>query len=231
MNPPRRRVLVIDDEPQLRKLLRVALEAEGDTVIEAATAREGIAAVAREKPDAVLLDLGLPDEDGHTALKRIREFSSVPVIVLTVRAGEDEKVAALDEGADDYVTKPFGMPELLARLRTALRHRLQESGADPVIRSDDLEIDLVQRRVRLAGEDVKLTPKEYDLLKLLAQAGGKVLTHRMVLERVWGPAHVADTQYLRVYVRQLREKLGDDPAAPRFILTEPGVGYRFITSG
>lgn len=228
MNAPKRRVLVVDDEPQLRKLLRVALEAEGDIVIEAATAREGIAAVAREKPDAVLLDLGLPDEDGHTALTRIREFSTVPVIVLSVRAGEDEKVAALDEGADDYVTKPFGMPELLARLRTALRHRLQESGAEPVIRSADLEVDLVQRRVRLAGEDVKLTPKEYDLLRLLAQAGGKVLTHRMVLERVWGPAHVADTQYLRVYVRQLREKLGDDPAAPRFILTEPGVGYRFI---
>jgi len=229
MNAPRRRVLVIDDEPQLRKLLRVALEAEGDIIFEAATAHEGIAAAAREKPDAVLLDLGLPDEDGHTVLKRIREFSSVPVIVLSVRAGEDEKVAALDEGADDYVSKPFGMPELLARLRTALRHRLQETGTEQVVRSGDLEIDLVLRRVRLAGEDVKLTPKEYELLKLLAQAGGKVLTHRMILERVWGPAHITDTQYLRVYVRQLREKLGDDPAAPRFILTESGIGYRFVT--
>jgi len=228
MNPPKRRVLVIDDEPQLRKLLRVALEAEGDAVIEAATARDGVAAVARSKPDAVLLDLGLPDEDGHVALREIREFSTVPVIVLSVRAGEDEKVAALDEGADDYVTKPFGMPELLARLRTALRHRLQEAGAEPIVRSGDLEIDLVQRHVRLAGADVHLTPKEYDLLKILALAGGKVLTHKMMLEKVWGPAHGEDTQYLRVYIRQLREKLGDDPAAARFILTEPGIGYRFV---
>ncbi len=231
MNPPKRRVLVIDDEPQLRKLLRVALEAEGDAVIEAATAQEGVGAVARSKPDAVLLDLGLPDEDGHVALRQIREFSTVPVIVLSVRAGEDEKVAALDEGADDYVTKPFGMPELLARLRTALRHRLQEAGAEPIMRSGDLEIDLVQRHVRLAGAEVRLTPKEYDLLKMLALAGGKVLTHRMMLEKVWGPAHGEDTQYLRVYIRQLREKLGDDPAAARFILTEPGIGYRFIVPG
>jgi two-component system KDP operon response regulator KdpE len=228
MNPPKRRVLVIDDEPQLRKLLRVALEAEGDAVIEAATAREGVAAVARSKPDAVLLDLGLPDEDGHVALRQIREFSTVPVIVLSVRAGEDEKVAALDEGADDYVTKPFGMPELLARLRTALRHRLKEAGAEPIVRSGDLEIDLVQRHVRLSGTEVHLTPKEYDLLKMLALAGGKVLTHKMMLEKVWGPAHGEDTQYLRVYIRQLREKLSDDPAAARFILTEPGIGYRFI---
>jgi two-component system KDP operon response regulator KdpE len=228
MSTGKRRILVVDDEPQLRKLLRVALEAEGDHVIEAADAREGVAAAARDRPDAVLLDLGLPDADGHEALRRIREFSDVPVIVLSVRAAEDEKVGALDEGADDYVTKPFGMPELLARLRTALRHRLRDNGIEPVVRSAELEIDLPRRQVRLAGSELHLTPKEYELLRLLALAGGKVLTHRMLLEKVWGKAHADDTQYLRVYVRQLRDKLGDDPAAPRYILTEPGVGYRFI---
>jgi two-component system KDP operon response regulator KdpE len=223
-----RRILIVDDEPQMRKLLRVALEAEGDRVFEAANAREGIAAAARDKPEAVILDLGLPDADGHEVLKRVREFSDVPILVLSVRAAEEEKVAALDAGADDYVTKPFGMPELLARLRTALRHRQRASGVEPVLRSGALEIDFALRRVRTNGEEVRLTPKQYDLLKLLAQAGGRVLTHRMILERIWGPAHVDDTQYLRVYVRQLREKLGDDPASPRYILTEPGVGYRFI---
>lgn len=226
-----RRILIVDDEPQLRKLLRVALEAEGDRVFEVATAREGIAAAARDKPDAMILDLGLPDADGHEVLKRVREFSDVPILVLSVRSAEDEKVAALDAGADDYVTKPFGMPEVLARLRTALRHRRQTDGMEPVLRAGELEIDFAQRRVRIGGEDVRLTPKEYELLKSLAQAGGRVLTHRMILEKIWGPAHVSDTQYLRVYVRQLRDKLGDDPSNPRYILTEPGVGYRFIVGG
>jgi two-component system, OmpR family, KDP operon response regulator KdpE len=226
-----RRILIVDDEPQMRKLLRVALEAEGDRVFEAANAREGIAAAARDKPEAVILDLGLPDADGHEVLKRVREFSDVPILVLSVRAAEEEKVAALDAGADDYVTKPFGMPELLARLRTALRRRHQAGSVEPILRSGALEIDFVQRRVRTNGDEVRLTPKQYDLLKMLAQAGGRVLTHRMILEKIWGPAHVDDTQYLRVYVRQLREKLGDDPASPRYILTEPGVGYRFIVGG
>lgn len=228
MTQTKRRILIVDDEPQLRKLLRVALEAEGDQIFEAATALEGVAAAARDKPDAMILDLGLPDADGHEVLKRVREFSDVPILVLSVRAAEEEKVAALDSGADDYVTKPFGMPELLARLRTALRHRQQASGVEPVLRSGALEIDFALRRVRTDGEEVRLTPKEYELLKLLAQAGGRVLTHRMILEKIWGPAHAEDTQYLRVYVRQLRDKLDDDPASPRYILTEPGVGYRFI---
>lgn len=230
MTQAKRRILIVDDEPQLRKLLRVALEAEGDQILEAATAREGVAAAARDKPDAVVLDLGLPDADGHEVLKRVREFSDVPILVLSVRTAEDEKVAALDEGADDYVTKPFGMPELLARLRTALRHRQQASGVEPILRSGTLEIDFAQRRVKANGEEIRLTPKEYEFLKLLAQAGGRVLTHRMILEEIWGPAHIDDTQYLRVYVRQLRDKLGDDPANPRYILTEPGVGYRFIVA-
>ncbi|MBL8699360.1 MAG: response regulator [Alphaproteobacteria bacterium] len=228
MSSGRRRILVIDDEPQLRRLLRVALEAEGDQVLEAATAREGIAAVAHDRPDAVLLDLGLPDVDGHAVLRRIREFSAVPVVVLSVRAAEDQKVAALDAGADDYVTKPFGIPELLARLRAALRHRWQGEAGEPVIRQGDLVIDLPRRVVTLDGVEVKMSPKEYELLRLLATSRGKVLTHRMLLEAVWGPAHVADTQYLRVYVGQLRDKLRDDPAEPRFIATEPGVGYRFL---
>ena len=224
----RRRILIVDDEPQIRRLLRVALEADGNEVVEAMTGRDAVAAVARERPEAVILDLGLPDEDGHAVLRRVREFSAVPVIVLSGREAEGEKVAALDEGADDYVTKPFGIPELLARLRAALRHRVQQDGAEPVVHTGDLEIDLVLRRVRVAELEIKLSPREFDLLRALALGAGKVLTHRMLLERVWGPAHINDTQYLRVYIGQIRDKLGDDPSQPRYILTEAGVGYRLI---
>lgn len=224
----KRRILVVDDEPQIRRLLRVALEAEGNEVVEAATGRDAVAAVARERPEAVILDLGLPDEDGHSVLRRLRGFSDVPVIVLSGREAEGEKVAALDEGADDYVIKPFSIPELMARLRAALRHRVQQDGAEPIVRTGDLEIDFVLRRVRVGGDEVKLSPREFELLRALALSAGRVLTHRMLLERVWGVAHVHDTQYLRVYIGQIRDKLNDDPSQPRYIQTEAGVGYRLI---
>lgn len=228
MPSTKRRVLIVDDEPQIRKLLRISLEALGDIAIEAEDATRGIAAVAREAPDIVLLDLGLPDLDGKDALRRIREFSDVPILILTARDAETEKVEALDAGADDYVTKPFSVPELQARMRTALRHRVLRDGNTPIIRTGALEIDMVQRRVRLDGGEIHLTPKEYDILCALAQANGRVLTHKMLLERIWGPAQANEIQYLRVYIRQLREKLREDPAAPRYIQTELGVGYRFL---
>lgn len=224
----KRRVLIVDDEPQIRKLLRISLEAHGDIAIEAEDAKRGIAAVAGEAPDIVLLDLGLPDLDGKDALRRIRQFSDVPILILTARDAETEKVEALDAGADDYVTKPFSVPELQARMRAALRHRVLREGNAPVIRTGALEIDVVLRRVCLEGAELHLTPKEYDILCTLAQADGRVLTHKMLLERIWGPAQTNEIQYLRVYIRQLREKLNDDPAAPRYIQTELGVGYRFL---
>jgi two-component system KDP operon response regulator KdpE len=178
------------------------------------------------KPDVVILDLGLPDLDGVEVIKRLREWSKAPVVVLSARGDENAKVAALDQGADDYVTKPFGMNELLARLRAALRHRLQEQGAEPVFEQNGLKVDLARRQVTRAGREVKLSPREYDLLRQLVIHAGKVLTHQHLLREVWGPAHAHDTQYLRVYVGQLRQKLEADPTHPHFILTEPGVGYR-----
>jgi two-component system, OmpR family, KDP operon response regulator KdpE len=223
----RNRVLVVDDERPIRRLLHTSLSAEGYEVIEAETGAQALASAAREKPDIVLLDLGLPDQDGLDVLRQIREWSKVPVIVVTVRSTETEKVAALDSGADDYVTKPFGMAELSARLRTALRHGTQAEIGAPVFVSGSLSVDLVKRRVTVAGEEIKLSPKEYDLLRLFIRNAGRVLTHQLILKEVWGPAHTRDTQYLRVYVGQLRQKLHDDPAAPRLIVTEPGVGYRF----
>jgi two-component system KDP operon response regulator KdpE len=222
-------VLVIDDEVQIRRLLRVTLEANGYRVLDAATGSDGIVEAAQRKPDAVVLDLGLPDLDGLTVLKRLREWSRVPVLVLTVRDADDEKVAALDSGADDYVTKPFSTAELLARLRVALRHA-QPQPENAVFRSGDLEVDLSSRRIAVRGKEVKLTPTEYSFLRLLVRNAGRVVTQRQILTEVWGPNAVEQTHYLRVYAAHLREKLEADPARPELILTEPGVGYRLTAS-
>jgi len=226
MTAHRPRILVVDDEAQIHRFLGPALDAAGYEPVRADTASEGLREIARKPPDAVVLDLGLPDMDGRDALARARAFYDGPVIILSARDRETEKIDALDAGADDYVEKPFGVGELLARLRVALRHRLRRDGAEPVVKAGDLEIDLVQRRITRAGEAVRLSPKEYDLLAQLAEGGGKVATHRQLLTAVWGPAHEHDVQYLRVFVGQLRQKLEADPAAPALILTEPGVGYR-----
>jgi two-component system, OmpR family, KDP operon response regulator KdpE len=220
------RILAVDDEAAIRRFLRSGLGAQGYEVLEAETGEAAVAAAVSERPDLVVLDLGLPDIDGLEVLRRIRSTSPVPVIVLSVRSDERGKVEALDLGADDYVTKPFGMEELTARVRTALRHRLQEQGAAPVFRTGDLTVDLVRRLVAVRGAEVKLSAKEYDLLRLLVMHAGKVLTHQFLLRELWGRNTVEDVQYLRVYVRTLRQKLGEDPARPRFILTETGVGYR-----
>jgi two-component system KDP operon response regulator KdpE len=219
-------ILVIDDEPQIRRFLRTSLAAEGYRVSEAANGRDGLTAVASIKPDLVVLDLGLPDMDGLELLSEIRRHSLVPVVVLSIRNDDGGKVRALDLGADDFVTKPFGVEELVARLRAALRHRLQREGAAPIFRAGDLAVDLVRRSVTRAGAEIKLSAREYDLLRLLVLHAGKVLTHGFILREVWGPAHGQDVQYLRVYVRHLREKLEADPARPDHILTELGVGYR-----
>lgn len=223
------RILVVDDEPQIRRFLKPSLSAQGYDVIEAASGAEALALAAAEKPDVVILDLGLPDQDGIEVIRALRAWSEMPVLVLSVRNREADKVAALDAGADDYVEKPFAMGELLARLRAALRHRLRQGGEVPVFRKGDVTVDLVRREVTLRGEPVKLSPKEYDLLRLLVAHAGKVITQRQILQTVWGPAHVEDTQYLRVYVGQLRQKLGDDATAPALIATEPGVGYRLLS--
>jgi len=222
----RPRILVVDDEAAIRRFLKAGLGAEGYELVEAETGAAAVALAAKEKPDLVILDLGLPDKDGTEVLREIRHASLVPVIVLSVRSDEKGKVAALDLGADDYITKPFGMSELVARIRAALRHRLQQQGEAPVFRSGDLAVDLVRRVVTLAGKEVKLSAKEYDLLRMLVMHAGKVLTHQFLLREVWGPAHTEDVQYLRVYVRTLREKLEEEPTRPRYILTETGVGYR-----
>lgn len=217
--------LVIDDEPQIRRLLRVTLEAGGYRVFDAATGNDGVVQAAQRQPDIVLLDLGLPDLGGVTVLKRLREWTRVPVIILSVRDQEEEKVAALDSGADDYVTKPFNSAELLARLRAALRHT-QPQGVDAIFRAGQLEVDLARRRVLKAGTEVKLTPIEYSLLRLLVTHAGKVLTQRQLLTEVWGEKAVGQSHYLRVHIAHLREKLEANPAAPELILTEPAVGYR-----
>lgn len=224
MNGPK--ILVIDDEPAIRRFLRTSLLGQGYSVIEAETGASGARAAIAEKPDAVILDLGLPDLDGQQVIAAIRAKSVVPIVVLSIRDDEAGKVAAFDAGVDDYVTKPFGMAELLARLRTALRHRLHEEGSEAVVQSGDLAIDLLRHTARLRGETLKLSPKEFDLLALLAKHAGKVLTHKFILTRIWGPAQADDVQYLRVYMRQLRQKIETDPARPRYLLTEPGVGYR-----
>jgi two-component system KDP operon response regulator KdpE len=223
------RILVIDDEPQIRKFLRISLNAYGYEVIEAVRGEDGVAKCATETPDLVILDLGLPDLDGQAVIARIREWSKVPIIVLSVRAAEGEKVTALDRGADDYVTKPFGIHELLARVRAALRGRRPDGEPPPsVVTTGDLSVDIARRRVHLAGAEIRLSRKEFAILRLLAQHAGRIVTHQHLLREVWGPAHEHETHYLRIYIGHLRQKLGDNPADPRYISNEPGVGYRLL---
>jgi two-component system KDP operon response regulator KdpE len=223
------RVLVIDDEPQIHRFLRAALEVAGFEPLRADSGGEGLREIARTAPAAVVLDLGLPDMDGKEVLRRAREFFDGPILILSARDRETEKIEALDLGANDYVEKPFGVGELLARLRAALRHhRRSEKPPPSVSRAGDLVIDFPKRLVTRGREPVHLSPKEYELLARLAQNAGKVLQHRELLVSVWGPAHVHDTQYLRVFIGQLRQKIEPSPAEPKLILTEPGVGYRFM---
>lgn len=221
-------ILVVDDEPQIRRALRTSLQAHGYEVLTAGNGEEALVSAADAAPDLVLLDLGLPDIDGTEVIRRLRSFSKVPVIVISVREAQADKVAALDAGADDYVTKPFGVDELLARLRATMR-RAQPAEAGPsVLRFDELEVDLGKQLVRRRGELLHLTPTEYQLLEAMVSNPGKLLTHGWLLGKVWGRGYGEESHYLRVYVRQLRLKLGDDAAAPHLIITEPGVGYRWI---
>jgi two-component system KDP operon response regulator KdpE len=222
-------VLVIEDTPAIGRALRAALEARGYHAVLAMTGKDGIDAAAVSDPGAIILDLGLPDMDGRDVCRRIRTWSDVPIIVLTVDDSEQRKVETLDIGADDYVTKPFSTPELLARVRVALRRGRAVDGEppDPILTVGDVVVDVPHHRVQVAGEDVELTPKEFAFLALLARYPGRVLTHRAILQEVWGPEYGSETQYLRVYASQLRKKLGEDPSAPRLV-TEPGVGYRLV---
>jgi len=221
---PAPKILVVDDEPPIRKLLRMGLSSQGYDVLEASDGKGALELLAK-KPALVILDLGLPDIDGHDLLRRIRHRQeALPIIVLSSRGDEAGKVAALDLGADDYVTKPFGMDELFARIRAAMRHQLQEHGQRPLFQVGDLRVDLVRRIVKVGDKEVRLSPKEYDLLRLLVQHAGKVLTHRFLIQELWNEP--ADPQYLRVYVRQLRRKIEADPERPQYIMTELGVGYR-----
>ena len=218
-------VLVVDDEVQIRRFLRISLEAGGYHVYEAGTGKEAILIAAKVRPDLLILDLGLPDLDGIEVVKQVREWTKTPIIILSVRDADSDKVAALDAGADDYLTKPFSTEELLARLRVALRHTQPEPD-QRAFTTGDLHIDLTRRLVTRRGEPVKLTPTEYALLRLMVQHAGRVLTHRQILKEVWGPAYIDESHYLRVYFSQLRQKLEDNPALPKYLLTEPGVGYR-----
>ncbi len=220
-------ILIVEDEPPIRRLLRTTLAAHDYRTLEAGTGAEALHSMRHHRPDLVLLDLGLPDRDGLELIAEIRKLGPVPIVVLSARGEEAAKVAALDSGADDYVTKPFGAEEFIARLRAALRHRLQEQGADRAFASGTLKVDLLRRLVERDGEAVKLSPKEYDILEQLAIHAGKVLTHRHLLREVWRDEAV-DPQYLRVYIRQLRQKIEADPASPERVLTEPGVGYRLV---
>ena len=222
------RVLVIDDEPQIRKLLKVSLAAHGYDVYEATSGADAVIQAVNIKPDLIILDLGLPDMDGKEVVRRLREWSDIPILILTVRDQEKEKIDALDAGADDYITKPFSMGELLARMRVSVR-RSAHVGEDPVIQCGDLSIDLAQRRVMVDAQEIKLTPTEYDIIKILAQNAGKVLTHRQLLKAVWGDTYSDDTHYIRVYIGQLRRKIEPNPTQPRYIVTESGVGYRLMT--
>jgi two-component system KDP operon response regulator KdpE len=223
-------VLVVDDELQIRRFLRISLEANQYRVYEAETGQAALGKAAQLRPDVIILDMNLPDFEGIEVLRRLREWTSTPVIILSVRDADRDKVAALDAGADDYLTKPFSTAELLARLRVAQRHA-QPAPEEPVLTFGDVQIDLTRRAVTRKGEPVKLTPTEYALLRLLAHHAGRVLTHRQILKEVWGPEYVGETHYLRVYFAQLRQKLEENPALPRLIVTEPGVGYRLIDPG
>lgn len=221
-------ILVIDDEAPIRKFLRTGLESHGYRLVESATGKDALAQAATRSPDLVLLDLGLPDMDGLEVLKRLREWSTIPVVVLTARGQEEDKIRALDAGADDYVTKPFSMGELLARMRVALRNRARiETGEElTAVETGPLRIDLEKRVVKVSREEVRLTPIEYRLLATLARYAGRVLTHDFLLREVWGPGYTSQHHYLRVYMAQLRHKIEPDPARPRLLITEPGVGYR-----
>ena len=219
-------ILVVDDEPPIRRLLRTSLAASGYRIVEAEDAAGAMRSLAAEKPGLVILDLGLPDDNGVELISEMRKTSTVPIVVLSARHDERSKVEALDRGADDYVSKPFSMAELMARLRAALRHAFQAQGELPVFVSGDLSVDIVRRHVTRGGKEVKLSPKEFDLLRHLVMHAGKVLTHRHLLREVWGPAQAEEVQYLRVFIRGLRQKLEPDPTRPTHILTELGVGYR-----
>lgn len=225
MTGARTKLLVVDDEAAIRRLIRTALERAGHAVVEASNAREALNAVSIDKPDAVLLDLGLPDRDGLELVSLIKKTGAA-VLVISAREATEQKVAALDLGADDYVTKPFDTEEVLARVRTALRHRLNGEAEAPLVRAGDIEIDLAARRIRRGGEEVHLTPKEYGFLAELAKHPGRVLTHAHLLRAVWGPAHEKDVEYIRVVVRGLRKKLENDPSSPTLLRSELGVGYR-----
>lgn len=223
------RVLIVDDEPAIRRFLRVSLSAHGYAVFEADSGQAALSAVTSDRPDLIILDLGLPDLDGIEVVRLLREWTHIPIIILSVREQEADKIAALDAGADDYLTKPFGAGELLARMRVALR-RASQSGAQPVFASGDLTVDLARRVVAVAGQEVQLTPTEYDLLRVLVTHAGKVLTHRQLLREVWGVGYGQEMHMLRVNISNLRRKIEPDPARPRYILTEPGVGYRLRAS-
>jgi two-component system KDP operon response regulator KdpE len=222
------RLLVVDDEPQIRRLLRNSLPPHGYECVEAEDAATALAAVTKMTPDLVLLDLGLPDGDGFTVIERIRQTALTPIVVLSARGDVEGKVRALELGADDYVTKPFDMTELLARLKAALRHGLQVAGEAPLFRSGPLAVDLVHRRVTWRDQEIHLSPKEYNLLRYLVGEAGRVVTHHQILKEVWGPANIEDVQYLRVLMRQLRAKIAPDASAPQLIATESGVGYRLL---
>lgn len=223
------RILVVEDDAPIRRFLRIALATGGHDVVEAERGRAGIELAATSAPDCVVLDLGLPDMDGKAVIEAIRGWSRVPILVLSVRDAESEKIAALDAGADDYVTKPFSTGELLARLRALLRNRLDRAAEPPEQTIGPLSVNFASRTVRVEGREVKLTRKEFDVLALLARHPGRLIAHRQFLTTVWGPAHAQDTHYLRIAIGHIRDKLGDDAAAPRLIITEPGVGYRLAT--
>lgn len=227
MNEKKLRVLVIDDEPQIQKLLRVSLQVQGYLFEGVLTGKDGVVRAAIMKPDIMIVDLGLPDMDGKEVVLQVREWSQVPIIVLTARDQEQEKIEALDAGADDYVTKPFGMGELMARMRVCLR-RMAQVEDEPVLTCGGLAVDLLQRTVTVDGREVKLTPTEYEIIKVMAQHAGRVLTHKQLLKAVWGNDYNNDTHYIRVYIGQLRRKIEADSAQPRYIITESGIGYRLM---
>ena len=223
------KILIVDDEPQILRFLRAGLPPHGYECLEAGNGSLAIKVFSTMRPDAIILDLGLPDQDGFAVIKAVRAIALTPIIVLSARSDVDGKVRALEMGADDYLTKPFDMAELLARLRAALRHGLQAVGEAPIFRTGSLAVDLVNRRVTLGGNEIHLTPKEYNLLRFLAAHAGKVVTHQQLLNEVWGPAHVEDVQYLRVLMRQLRQKIEPGVSTPQLLINEPGVGYRLLS--
>lgn len=228
MTKPCTKALIVDDETQIRKFLNVALEAEKYEVVEAGNGEEALRLSVARKPDIIILDLGLPDKDGMEIIRAIRGFSKVPIIVLSVRQDEKDKVEALDLGANDYVTKPFNVAELLARMRVCLRERLNGDGLDPIVKIGDIEADLMKHIVKVRGKRIKLSRKEYLLFSYLLKNASKLMTQKEILREVWGEAHVFDSQYLRVYIGQLRQKIERDPSHPQIIVTEPGIGYRLV---